>query len=648
MAARLRAAREAVDTRGPHPDTTAAQRLERRTREPVAGSPSAAVAALFYAQTAPAVAETGADTSSRSDASTARASGPLGSGGATFPQEGAKPKSHKPFSPLPSVGGLSAVPRRWLLAYKIHRLLRADLAPGERGPATCGCGMPAVDATTVNAHLRYDRHGDGTLTPRAGVSGVHRCKSPWLCATCSTAAAAERAARVEAVAEATYARGGTVALVVLTASHKRDTSLADGMALVAKASTRARAERAWARTVEACRVLGAVVGQETTCSTRNGWHYHQHIALPIDGPTEAEVLTAIARAGDRVGPVTGGETAWNVEARAQEAADTLAALYKRRIRAAGGTVSDRHGTYVRIASDPQDASLYTAKGSSAWEVAGGHKTVTRSATSLTPWDLAELAYGGDAWARQRWDEYAATMPGTRSCVVSAALQKRLDIDLSKPAPTADEQATHEQDGVIGRLEALIWKILRRRGLVGAFFALIEETADAHGEAEAWTRALAWAVEQTAEDVRREDERRDLRLLPERERYVVDDETGVARVMTPEEQHAAVEARRAEVRAMGDLRRADPPLPTRPARTPEQVAAEAEGTHRAAVHRAAVEALRLAGPIGVARAVATVAATSGLPRDEIGEAAVRLARSPVLASLVPHVARMERESLPIAA
>ncbi|WP_153005284.1 hypothetical protein [Aureimonas ureilytica] len=505
--------------------------------------------------------------------------------------------------------------------------------------------MPAVDATTINTHLRYDRHGDGTFTPRAGVSGVHRCKSPWLCVTCSTAASAERAARVEAVAEATYARGGTVALVVLTASHKRDTSLADGMALVAKASTRARAERAWARTVEACRVLGAVVGQETTCSTRNGWHYHQHVCLPIDGPTEAEVLTAIARAGDRVGPVTGGEAAWNVEARAQRAADTLAALYKRRIRAAGGTVSDRHGTYVRIASDPQDASLYTAKGSSAWEVAGGHKTVTKSATSLTPWDLAELAYGGDTWARARWDEYAATMPGTRSCVVSAALQRRLGIDLSKPAPTADEQATHEQDNVLGRLEALIWKVLRRRGLVGAFFALIEETADAHGEADAWTRALAWAVDQTAEDVRRADEQRDLCLLPERERYVVDDETGVARVMTPEEQHAAVEARRAEVRGMGDLRRADPPLPTRPARMPEQVASEAEGTRRAAVHRAAAEALRLAGPIGVARAVATVATTSGLPRDEIGEAAAHLARSPVLAALLPHVARIEPDPPP---
>lgn len=40
----------------------------------------------------------------------------------------------------------------------------------------------------------------------------------------------------------------------------------------------------------------------------------------------------------------------------------------------------------------------------------------------------------------------------------------------------------------------------------------------------------------------------------------------------------------------------------------------------------------------------MAATSGTPRDEIREAAARLALSPLLASLVPDADRMERESL----
>ncbi len=305
--------------------------------------------------------------------------------------------------------------------------------------------MPAYDAARVNIHLRT---AERTGEIRPGVSGIYRCGSPWLCPTCATKKAFDRAERVQSAANATFQRGGRAALVVLTASHSLDMSLAEIKSLVAASSSAARKGRAWVRATEDFGVLGVVVGQEVTYSTVNGWHYHQHLSVMVDGPDSS--------AYDR----------------ARAAGEWIAAAYTAQVRSRGGTVSDRHGWHVRVARDAEDASDYTAKGSMAWEVAGAHKDQTKAATSLTPWDIASAAAGGDAAMFARWREYMEVMPGTRSCVVSASLAQKLGINAGGDADESGEQVLHDSDEVVGIVDAPIWRIWMRHSLASTFLARV--------------------------------------------------------------------------------------------------------------------------------------------------------------------------------
>jgi hypothetical protein len=268
---------------------------------------------------------------------------------------------------------------------------------------------------------------------------------------------------------------------VLTASHEAGTPLADFKGLVQQASGKARKGKGWVQACDRNGILGTIVGQEVTLSRAHGWHYHQHLSIMIDGPTEAELATA------------GGDPdllQQLVKGRARQAGSAVAARYISAIRAAGGTVSEKHGIYIRVANDAADASEYVAKGSLAWQVADGSegaavdglawetaggasvKPETKAEGSLTPWDIAEAACAGDAWARHRWQEYIEVMPGTRSCVVSPALAKKLEIAAEADAE-AGEQIIHEGDEIVGRVEAPTWRKWMRHGLASTFLARVE-------------------------------------------------------------------------------------------------------------------------------------------------------------------------------
>ncbi len=293
---------------------------------------------------------------------------------------------------------------------------------------------------------------------------MYRCKSAWLCPTCAPAKALERAEKVQEAAEATFRRGGSSALVVLTASHSKRQSLEHVKNLVHTASSKARKTRAWCKAVDKFGILGVICGQEVTYSLENGWHYHQHLSVLVEGPNDNELAAAD---GD------GEKLRQFVAARAQAAGNFLADAYKEKIRTAGGKVSDKHGCKVRVAHDEDDASNYTAKGSMAWEVSGACKDETKVETSLTPWDIARAASDGDKFMYARWKEYEAIMPGTRSCVRSTALCEKLGIEPDAPDNEEGEQEFHEQDDVVGRVEAPVWSRWMSQGLASTFLARVE-------------------------------------------------------------------------------------------------------------------------------------------------------------------------------
>lgn len=326
---------------------------------------------------------------------------------------------------------------RWRLKHHVAQLLRAHPGEDERTPAVCKCGAARHDAESVT----LTRAGG-----RPGVLGVFFCDSPWLCPSCAPRRAAERAERVGRVFDATETMGGAVAFVTLTVQHRHGQGLADLKALVSGACRRARQGAPWARAAEKWGVHGVIVGPEVTWSPFHGWHFHLHLAVPMRA--------------------TGEDAA--------EAGEWLAERYRSYIAQAGGR-ADRRAQDVQVVWRREDLESYIAKGSAHWEVASAGATKVGSGGGLTPWDLAARASRGDKRAAALFLEYARTMPGTRSCVISRALAGKLGLEVEEDEDRPGEEPEAEAE-TLGDVEAGRWHRLLRHGHVPIVFAVIASGA----------------------------------------------------------------------------------------------------------------------------------------------------------------------------
>ncbi len=428
----------------------------------------------------------------------------------------------------------------WSLLEKIQRLCRPE-NKDERGPAVCGCGRPPKNANHVNIHLR---RGSDEGEVQAGVSGVLRCDSPWLCPPCSMRLARERIEKVLEVTRAAYDQGGAVAMVALTARHTKATALIDIMALIKAASSAARKGRAWIDASKEYGILGVIVGQEVEISEKHGWHYHQHLAVVVGGPTDDE-LEASGYDDDRLAEI--------VHDRALAAGKWVEDAYRKEIRASGYRVHRRKGCRTHVADDAQKAARYTAKGSAAWSVDSEEGAAKRGV--LTPWDLALEAADGEpgtkrkAWAFAKWKEYEAAISGTRSCVVSAKLMEKLGLGAPKKdddaggdghavAPEPQQQQHHERSSVVGTVEAPIWSRWMNYGLASTFLRRVEYGgtagfADARRETEQDSDIIAASrgdesIADLRERIRTEEAERWQQLVEQIEREKLERQQEIAR------------------------------------------------------------------------------------------------------------------------
>jgi hypothetical protein len=329
--------------------------------------------------------------------------------------------------------------------WRLHRAIQTMLRPEvndrgvrERGPAICGCGYAASPEDHVTLHVR--KLGART---KAFATGIYRCQSPWLCPVCSARAAAVRRARVHRAVDATIARGGSVATVVLSVRHGRGQSLAELKTVVSDASRAARAGRAWKKIKADINCVGVLSAPEVTYSEAHGWHYHQHLFLLM---LTADV--AAARAG----------------------CSALVGRYLSEL-AARGYIAAFEQQHVTIARDVRSAASYVAKGTHSKS-----SVETESRASLVPFEIAERAAGGDQKMRSLWMEYARTMPGTRSCVITAGIAKALDLgqDDAGDEKELDDLPEHGEAEEVGKLEAPTWNRLLRDGFVPGIFERLED------------------------------------------------------------------------------------------------------------------------------------------------------------------------------
>jgi hypothetical protein len=356
-----------------------------------------------------------------------------------------------------------------------------------RGPAVCACGTSRFGGEDgpqpVVLSVEDDPTADGQRI--ASVSGATLCDSPWLCPVCAVRQAGLRRDRVAAVTGVTIARGGLVLLVTLTVRHSRDMSLKAVKTAVADGSRSARAGKVWSRAGRSAGLIGSLVAPEVTFSHLNAWHYHQHLALAILPLAGEEKLSKRTSKKDREAR----------EARALALGNLLIDRYIARL-AKLGFDAQRDLQHCEIARSPEKAGAYVAKGADfTWEVAGSAmKDQTRKLHSMTPFDLLEKAAAGEAWALDRWREYAAEMKGVRSCIVTASLAEACGLD-DEDDEAPSEPPEYRQ--VAGTIEGGTWNVLMGRRKANALLRLLEDVgldrwSEVEAAADEWTRPKGWA------------------------------------------------------------------------------------------------------------------------------------------------------------
>ena len=342
---------------------------------------------------------------------------------------------------------------RWRLKSSVVKLLKSGCQPGERGYSVCGCGhagtfMADGELQTVDSVRLY--RGDGEK-PSVTVGGTFKCQSPWLCPSCGPSRALKRRNRLQEVMEHTDAMGGCSAFVTLTVRHNVEMSLKQVKDMLSTASRKARQGKGWKNIQALGGVMGVVQGIEVLHNKRTGWHYHAHLLVPSLGDP-AKVRAAMRK---------------------------LVARYMREVRKLGGSAK-KVGQDVQIVRDTDaDAarvSQYASKGSASWEIAGGLKSA-RERESRTPWDLAQLANAGDEQAKALFLEYAENIVGTRSCVVSASLAKKLHLESEENDDDQAVMVDDEEQAPVVEVLTEKWRKLMSYGLAWRVIGAVEQGQD---------------------------------------------------------------------------------------------------------------------------------------------------------------------------
>lgn len=322
---------------------------------------------------------------------------------------------------------------------------------GGRGPAICACGH--ARGKTVNVHLVDRSNG----TQRATTTGIYRCGNGEACPICARHVAALRAKRYRMVHEAVNALGGTMLTFVFTIEHDRNDALAPLLAALKAASTGSRSDRFWNQKIAPLiHAVGAMIDVHVRWSRRGGWHPHLHVTLPCLARDTGALQTGAAMLIER---------------------------FVERLAKLGYRASTERQSATILDARP---SAYPAHHHRRAQIEGNLADDMDDDTSLSPFDIAELAVAGDVGMEGLFVEFFEAMRGTKSGVITATMARKLGIEASTdPGPRIDETTR------VGSVPSPVWMKLLGLNLIGTFLNHVESFGR-----EGWQRARWWAMQQT--------------------------------------------------------------------------------------------------------------------------------------------------------
>jgi hypothetical protein len=332
------------------------------------------------------------------------------------------------------------------------RPIQQILTPEEgRGPAVCACGH--ARGKNVNVHL-VDR---GNGTKRASATGIYRCGNGEACPVCARHVAALRAKRYRLVHEAVTSMGGTMLTFVFTIDHAPEDRLEPLLSALKSASTGVRSDRFWNQKIAPLLdAVGAMTDVHVRWSIAGGWHPHLHVTIACL-TNDMEAL----RAG----------------------AATLIERFVKRLMKLKHRASKQRQSMSILDARP---NAYPAHHHRRAQVLGNLADEMHEDTSLSPFDIAELAAAGDAGMKVLFVEFVEAMRGSKSGVITSRMANRLGIEAgTDPGPSFDE-TTH-----VGAIPSSVWMKLLDLNLTSTFLGHVETFGRA-----GWQRSRWWALQQT--------------------------------------------------------------------------------------------------------------------------------------------------------
>lgn len=289
----------------------------------------------------------------------------------------------------------------------------------------------------LNNRVTTDRGVDVKLskvTGKAHYGNLMRCDSVWVCPCCSARILAQRGKEVEQGVNEWITAGGSVFMLTLTHSHKRDESLAIKMSLLKKALSRFFGDRAMKSLFNQVGKVGQIKALETTYSNANGWHPHHHILMFSKLSTDQFEQELVSVTFDKNGYVQLVTAEREEKLIARDRIDDIKhvtfeyfikSYWVKICKAVGlGAPSIERGATIQNAGA---VKTYLTKFKTAQELTNAQAKRGKNG-SRNQWEILADAHNGCEKSAKLWQVYAGAFKGERQLFWSRGLKDLLLIE----------------------------------------------------------------------------------------------------------------------------------------------------------------------------------------------------------------------------
>ena len=268
------------------------------------------------------------------------------------------------------------------------------------------------------------------------------CGSVWACPVCAAKISEKRRLELQQAFDIHKSKGGQIALLTLTFSHKKTDRLRDTMKRFSSATTKLFSGKAYNNIRLEMGIIGRIRVAEVTYG-QNGFHPHLHIAIFYNNVTDLDKMKK-----------------------------RLFELWSKACEKFGLTSSKKYGLDLQSAEHAQEYLSKHGTWSLEQEMSKSHIKVAKN-ESMTPFDfLRNYLLSEDVKYLKLFREYLECFKGKRQIQWSQGLKQLFNITDKSDDELALEKI--EEADVLGMLSADEWKIILKEDLRAELLNYVEQ------------------------------------------------------------------------------------------------------------------------------------------------------------------------------